>query len=723
MAFWSRFVARPSLVPLQARPSLTLFYLISGAFVLTLVPEVTDFPVWLSVVLVAAMALRAVLEAYRLPLPSVWTTSIVAVVFGGFIFLQYGHMAGRDAGTAFTAGLLALKFYELRRSRDVAIIIFSCFFLVMSALLYSQAVELFIYCLIMMWVLTALLIRVQAGDQPEDRLLRMLQNSGFIFLQALPLGLFLFFFFPRYNGALGLRFDEASIGLNDVVTPGSIAKLSENQSEAMYVQFDPGSNVPATDAMYWRALVLWNYDHGTWTPGNVADEGGVAHVELKADPDEIQQTITVRAHHRRWLFGLDVPVSLPFNASAADPNMWSIATAGHVMQLAYNQGNLDHLVRYTINSRQTPPEDNLIGDQEDAALALPDGIKDPRDAIDPRVKALADELHRGLSDGQVEEYVNAVIHYFRHGGFVYDIAPGRQGPDWLPYFLFTSKVGFCEHFASAFGVLMRLEHVPARMVIGYQGADYNPYKDIYTVYQSNAHAWDEVWIRDKSQPASGRRGHWERVDPTALIMAGDPADQQDAVHRHGGFVERAPRPMTFVDQCMPTWAKSAMHEIILRREEIEVNWDNVVLSYNSEAQTRLAQALGFGNERIGIGLFLLCAGAGVSSFLVLRRWIRRKVVITPVENLYAVFCRSMARRGLPRALWEGPLAYTERVAEAFPNDKPAIHRVGSLVARARYGATPPDAYTVEQLQTALTTITASNAAASSRNARDAHERR
>ena len=329
MAFWSRFLARPSLVPLQARPSLTLFFLVSGAFVLTLVPQVTDFPVWLSVTLVAAMIFRCVIEAYRMPLPSTITTSIVAFLLWGFVFLQYGHIMGRDAGTAFTAGLLAIKFYELRRARDVALIIFCCFFMVMSALLYSQAIELFIYCLIMMWVLTALLLRVQIGDRPEDRLLKMLLDSGAIFLQALPLALFLFFFFPRYNGVLGLRFDEASIGLNDTVTPGSIAKLSENESEAMYVQFEPGSNIPSTDAMYWRAVVLWNYDHGAWRPGNVADEGADYRIESNAKPDEIQQTITVKAHHRRWLFGLDVPASLPFNTAAQDPNSWAIASASH----------------------------------------------------------------------------------------------------------------------------------------------------------------------------------------------------------------------------------------------------------------------------------------------------------------------------------------------------------------------------------------------------------
>jgi len=194
MALWSGFLARPAQVPLISRPSLTLFFLLTGVFLLTLVPHAVQFPAWVTFTVVAALLIRSVLEFYRLPLPSTTFCGIVAVIFFGVILLQFGTVFGREAGTALTAGLVAIKFYELRRPRDVALIIFSCFFVVMSALLYSQVLELFVYCLIMMWVLTALLLRVHTGDLPNDRLLRMLSKSGVIFLQALPLAAILFIF-------------------------------------------------------------------------------------------------------------------------------------------------------------------------------------------------------------------------------------------------------------------------------------------------------------------------------------------------------------------------------------------------------------------------------------------------------------------------------------------------------------------------------------------------
>jgi hypothetical protein len=93
----------------------------------------------------------------------------------------------------------------------------------------------------------------------------------------------------------------------------------------------------------------------------------------------------------------------------------------------------------------------------------------------------------------------------------------------------------------------------------------------------------------------------------------------------------------------------------------------------------------------------------------------RKPPVSPLENLYTAFCRNMAQRGIPRAAWEGPFAYTERVAEAFPDDKLAIQRVGSIVARARYGPVPADPAAPDHLKSLLTLITASQAATSSRD--------
>jgi hypothetical protein len=147
-------------------------------------------------------------------------------------------------------------------------------------------------------------------------------------------------------------------------------------------------------------------------------------------------------------------------------------------------------------------------------------------------------------------------------------------------------------------------------------------------------------------------------------------------------IQIAHHKLTFSEAYFPSWAKIGLKEMQLRREQVETEWDNIVFSYDPQAQNRLAQALGLG-QRTRIGLLFACFVAGGICLIVFQKWIARKPPTSPVENLYADFCRNMARRGIPRAAWEGPLAYTGRVAEAFPDDKPAIHRVGAIVSYAR----------------------------------------
>jgi transglutaminase-like putative cysteine protease len=716
MAPWSALLSRPTQTPVTSRPSLTLFFLLVGAFLLTLGYHAIEFPLWLSVAIVAAMVLRSLIEVYRLPLPSVYLTSFLAIVLFGLVLVQYGgNILGRDPGTALTAGLIAIKFYELRRPRDVSLIIFSCFFVVMSVLLYSQVLELFIYCLIMMWVLTALLMRVHTGDLYEDYLIRMLGQSGLIYLQALPLGLFLLFAFPRYTGTLSFTMEDAKIGVTDTVAPGSIAKLAKDESTAMYVHFISGNAPGDTDTMYWRGLVLWNYSNGIWTPGNPASEPEV-HKPLRApaESDEVVQEITIKPHNQRWLFALDAPISRPMNAG--ETSMWSILLNGHIAQLA--AGKLNHMERYDITSVPTPSELEVYQSELDDCLQLPT-LKNGRIDIAPRVEALADRLHHGLSTTQEQEYVEAVLRYFRDGQFIYSTTPGVQGPDWLPVFLFQTKTGFCEHFASAFAVLMRLQHIPARLVVGYRGADLNPYSGDYVVSQFDAHAWDEVWFPsdEKGVPESSLRGRWIRVDPTSPVaMAGESrstgsADTQDTLSSQ---VLR--QNSSFYDAYLPPWLRDTFHAMQLRRDQVESDWDDLVLAYDPETQFRIARALGFG-QKAPIGLLASCFAAAAICVFVFRKWMLRKEPLPPMESLYAEFCHDMARRGIPRAAWEGPLAYTGRVAEAFPDDKAALQRVGSLVAHARYGPTPADAATHENLKSLLRLLTASEAATASRDRR------
>jgi transglutaminase-like putative cysteine protease len=697
MSLWSALLLwlRPPAIP-PPRPSLTLFFWLIGTFFLTLLPEVTELPIWLGGVIVGALLVRAVLEFYRLPMPSLLFTSLLAVCLFIGVILQFQTIAGRQAGTTLMAGLMAIKFYELRGPRDVSVIIFSSLFIVTSALLYSQALELFVYCLIMMWLLTAALLRNSLGDRPEDELLPMLRQSGLVFLQALPLAVFLFFFFPRYTDKLQITLHDAPVGLTDHVSPGSVARLASNDELAMYVRFINNSSAPAPETMYWRGLVLWDYHNGEWTPGKM---GALPLRDPPVkDPEstDYHEEITVLPHNQSWLFALDYPVSRAVNEDASE--IWSDSGLfrGGILQLTPPQGHVDHTERYTVTSAsQLAPLDAIAPGEDTAGTQLPE--------LSPDVVDLANRLYASNHDPGA--YIVAVLHYFHEQGFTYTVFPGVPPPgrDWLSYFLFTSKAGYCEHFASAFAVLMRIEKIPARLVVGYQGADINPYDNVYTVRQSNAHSWDEVWIESKKR--------WIRIDPTSILPPGlaNFAPNDSSQSQQDPPLEQVHRPSSFSDTYLPAWANRALLDIEMRRQQIEVGWDDWVFAYNPDTQSRFARSLHLGMESFAF----LSAVAVVLSFFAYRQLMRRRVVLTPVESLYAKFCRSMAQRGVPRAKWEGPLAYTDRVAETFPEKKEAIQHLGSLVARSRYGPDPVEASTPKELQALLDQIAAAQAAAAS----------
>ena len=744
MLSWRELLSQPARPPVKSRPSLTLFFLLVGAFFLTFVPHVAQMPVWISLVIVLSLTIRSGMEIYRLPLPSTLFCGLMALFLLPAIYIQYSTVFGREAGTAFMAGLLAIKFFELRGPRDISVIIFSSFFVVMSTLLYSQAIELFIYCLIMMWVLTALLVRLQSGDRPEDSIIHMLQRSGFIFLQALPLTLFLFFFFPRFNGKLQMSLNEAVLGLNSTVQPGSISRLAKDDSTAMYVTFGPDNNsIPSTDTMYWRGLVLWDFSNGkvpgrrdgVWSEGERAQLPDSHPPEPLPDTKPVVQEITIYPHFQKWLFALDRPVKTAENEEEPVP-VWSIMRSGEIIQLStqLNGANttLDHKVRYRVASatQMAPPQERPDDELRDAIQLPPVKLPPAKDGaatkprppvgldIDPDIIALADDLYPPSGDPQI--YADNIFSYFRKH-FQYTTSPNSdpQDSDWMHTFLFKRKTGFCEHFSSTFAVLMRLKKVPARVVVGYLGAQYNPYDNTYIVYQSNAHAWDEIWIDKKG---------WVREDPTSVFSTNQAGRPPDAGTQHGDdssdsadiSIQIAHQRFTLLSgSILPSWARRAVIEMQLRRQQIEANWDDWVFSYDPDTQNRLAQALGLGrNPTFWLSLATLLGTA--TCLGLFRIWMHRRPPPAPVEVLYALFCRNMARRGIPRALWEGPLAYSERAAEAFPEKEDVIRNIGDIVTRTRYGTTPARSEEMKKLEQLLTVITASQAATAP-EPRDPHE--
>ena len=236
-------------------------------------------------------------------------------------------------------------------------------------------------------------------------------------------------------------------------------------------------------------------------------------------------------------------------------------------------------------------------------------------------------------------------------------------------FLFATRRGFCEHYASAFVVLMRAAGVPARVVTGYQGGDINPVDGYLTVRQSDAHAWAEVWLEDQG---------WRRVDPTAAIS---PARIE------AGIAAALPD-----DETLPLLARVDLDWLLRLRHRWEAAnnaWNQCVLGYTPERQRQLLSRLGLQQPDWRNMSAALAAACGLLLLLLTLWSLGRRPRLAPEERLWQRFCRRSARLApdLARAPWEGPLAYGRRLGERLPTLAPQAEVIAGLYATLRYG--PP----------------------------------
>jgi transglutaminase-like putative cysteine protease len=292
------------------------------------------------------------------------------------------------------------------------------------------------------------------------------------------------------------------------------------------------------------------------------------------------------------------------------------------------------------------------------ALQLPDGFN-------PRTLKHAAQLRQRFRDDR--QLVDAVLAEFRNQNFVYTLSPPLLGEHAVDEFLFDTRRGFCEHYASAFTVLMRAAGIPARVVTGYQGGQINPVSDYILIRQADAHAWTEVWI--------GGTG-WIRVDPTAAVS---PA----RVER--GIASALPR-----SDALPMFVRGdfeLLQRMRLTWDSVTYTWNQWVLGYNPERQRQFLANIGFSDatwQKLAVLLFVFAGLAVLAGALFAFRDLRLDRN-DAVRTAYERFCRKLARRGLPRHPAEGPLVYARRAAQWKPEAAPAIETITRRYVALRYG--------------------------------------
>jgi protein-glutamine gamma-glutamyltransferase len=626
---------------LDARQFDLLALTVTGAVLL----HSPHFPFWLNAALLGLVAARWLQRRLRprWGAAPIWLRLPLTLALPVAVYLQFGNIFGLDPGSVFATGMLVLKLGESERVRDGRAVLTFAAFVLMAALLFEQGLLPTLYVgLVVLPLLVALrALEPDGRETPPPLLAGLGRESGAALLHlaaALPLAVLVFLFLPRLAAPLWATEspDQGRTGLGDSMAPGELSQLFLDDSPAFRVTFDAGQP-PAPAQRYWRGVVLWRYDGRNWQRAGdrprVSDSG-----ELQARGTAVSYEITQEPTRKRWMFALDLPSSDP-PGYARDADFTVVSSAPLVK-----------LTQYRVNSALDYRLGGLSTGQRQRALALPPDFN-------PRSVALGKQWAQQYPQ-QPEAIIQAALDLIRDD-FRYTLEPPPLGRHAMDDFLFETRAGYCEYFSSAFAVLMRAAGIPTRVVLGYQGGYWNDTAAYLLVRQSDAHAWNEVWLENRG---------WVRVDPTAAVRPERvELGSQAAAGAGSGFGGN--------------WLLG------LRNQWDVLNrlWTQVVVQFDDLSQRGLLRRFGVDQadwRQLG-GVFaaslLLLAGLGLW-------WAMRgeRGGEDALDRAYRRLCARLARLDLPRRPGEGPADYQRRVLQQRPQLRAALEPLFAEYVQLRY---------------------------------------
>ncbi|MDH4555473.1 DUF3488 domain-containing protein [Pseudomonas sp. BN417] len=617
------------------------------AQVLVILPHLPHLPLWIIAMWLGCAGWRIQIFRMRARYPGglVKAALILATALG--VFLSRGSLVGLDAAVVLLVAIFILKLVEMRSQRDALVLILLGFFTQVTAYLFSDGMLAALYSLLPLCALLAALVGLQQSRFAE-RPLVPLKAAGSLLLQAVPLMLLLFLFFPRLGPlwSLPLPNDKGVTGLSDSMSPADIAELSRSGELAFRASFD--GPMPPASQLYWRALTLERFDGRRWSQSIGTQQSPPADWRKEGEP--LRYSIVMQPSGKSWLFALDV-------AETSEEGVRPMAD----FRLD-RRGDINRPLLYQVTSWPQALREPQ-GNPESLRRALqlpPEG--------DPRTRAWANELkHRHAAPQQL---VDAVLQHFNRQPYVYTLRPPPLGADNIDAFLFDTRRGFCAHYAGAMTFVLRAAGIPARVVAGYQGGELNPAGNYLLVHQFDAHAWVEYW-----RPGRG----WVSVDPTFQVAPNRiERGLEDALASERSFLEGSPlSPLRFRQLA---W----LNQMRLAWDELNYGWQRWVLGYQGEVQVQLVRRwFGAIDSRL-LGVGLVAAGAVLLAVLALflfAPWRRER---DPQLRQFQAFERLLARHGLLRGRGEGPRAFAERACRELPQQAAQIRAFLIAFEASRY---------------------------------------
>ncbi len=508
----------------------------------------------------------------RLAAPSVMVNRLAAIL-GAALLTSVVFSQGLFSAMMHLIVLgYTLKFLELSARRDINVFICTGLVLVAVFYVFETSMLMALWGIVLALFHLALAISFYGSNLSHKSQIKFL---GRLVLVSLPLALMLFLLLPRLPPMWKLPLqNQATTGLSDTVNPGDIAELSRSSELAFRVSFE--GEVPSPSERYWRVMTLDHYQGGQWSQSesiknaiNVAQRGGQFNIEFKGVAESYE--LILEPSFQTWVPSLAVS-----RGRANRANLMANYTLRN--DIPVSQRMMLRLQQFADTQMQY-----LDLTMERQSLMLPDSGNE-------QTRAWVSQLAAQSSSPQ--QKINQVLQRFSGESFRYTLKPPPLGAQQMDDFLFNTQAGFCVHYAGSFVYIMRLLGLPARMVTGYQGGEWDPQGGFLTVRQYDAHAWAEVYLD----------GQWQRFDPTAFV-APERVEQ--------GLELALPNEFLADDTLSMLKLRSnpMLNQLYLAMAQFDYLWAVWVLNYDNQKQFELIKRwFGeldfFGQIWLFIGLFV-----------------------------------------------------------------------------------------------------------------------
>jgi transglutaminase-like putative cysteine protease len=615
----------------------------AAAFLGGVLLHLGQLSLWATLVALACASWAVAAGRGLVRLPARALRAVMALALTAIVLARFHTLNGLTAGTTLLVVMGSIKLLEAQRRRDRLIVVGAALFLLLAACLEQQGLGRVPGYALHAWLCCTALAVVATPDRSFGNRPALALAARSLLL-ALPLALVLFAFFPRLSGSFWAlpKGGAAVTGLSDTMDPGSISELTESDEPALRVRFD--GTPPPPQERYWRGPVLHEFNGYQW-------RASLARFYLPHQVEPLgpayRYRVTLEPSAGPWWFALDtVDVEPPQAHLTFDRQLVGFEP-------------ITHPLTYEAQSHTQTRSTDALSRRERAY-----DLDFPR-ARNPRAQALAAQL-RSAADSP-GAFAQRVLELFRQGGFEYTLTPARTNLDSVDDFLFNTRSGFCGHYASAFVLLMRAGGVPARVVTGYLGGEWNPFGGYFVIRQSDAHAWTEIWIDGRG---------WTRVDPTAVVA---PERLQrgilDLLPNAVSGSERLVHELRWLSTLRQSWDAASSW------------WTDRIIGFDMRAQLSLLRQFGIpfpGWQQLGWALTVgLAAWLGITAWQLGR--LPRPSRPDRLAHSYARLCDKLARVGLARLPHYGPLAYGEWVTLRRPDLGTCVRPLLERYAELRFG--------------------------------------